>query len=280
MCTRLGLGPQESMENHGMAASVVLAWQNCSQLQKAITANNAEKKILGMNSLSKPAEYITLQQQFKTAHGKLPPSELPGQTIIEQLDREIEEGEFTPFRLEELPSKEEVVEANKSKTDNLGVPVTMTSSGAVIRQQVRVKVKLPSNPEEFRRRIDLLWAGIELAKIKNPNHPILHTSSDKLWAGHVKYILGPEVKGLQIKNMDGSVAKTPNWELVLHYNQEILNKAAELMNEGDDISKRVKFDIAAAIEEARKDPAVRQSHFIEKFSLQGSGKREREHVPE
>ena len=152
----------------------------------------------------------------------------------------------------------------------------MTSSGAVIRQQVRVKVKLPSNPEEFRRRFDLLWAGIELAKIKNPNHPILHTSSEKLWAGHVKYILGPEVKGLQIKHMDGSVAKSPSWDLVLHYNQEILNKAAELMNEGDDASKGAKYDIAAAMEAARKDPAVRQSHLIEKFSLQGSGKRERE----
>ena len=140
-----------------------------------------------MNTLLKPAEYTTLQQQFKTAHGQLPPSELPGQTIVEQLDREIEEGEFTPFRLEEMPSKEEVIEANKTKTDNLGVPVTMTTSGAVIRQQVRVKVKLPSDPEEFRHRFDLLWAGIELAKLKNPRHPILDSSSIKLWQEHVKY---------------------------------------------------------------------------------------------
>ena len=44
MCTRLGLDPLESMENHGLAASVVLAWQNCSQLQKAITTNNSEKR--------------------------------------------------------------------------------------------------------------------------------------------------------------------------------------------------------------------------------------------
>ena len=42
MSTRLGLDPLESMGNHGMAASVVLAWQNYSQLQKAITANDAE----------------------------------------------------------------------------------------------------------------------------------------------------------------------------------------------------------------------------------------------
>jgi len=113
MCTRLGLDPMDSLENHGLAASVVLAWQNCSLIQKAITANNTEKKLLGMNTLLKPAEYTTLQQQFKVAHGQLSPSELPGQTIIEQLDREIEDGEVTPFRLEELPSKEEVTEANK-----------------------------------------------------------------------------------------------------------------------------------------------------------------------
>ena len=29
MCTRLGLDPLGSIENHGLAASVVLAWQNC-----------------------------------------------------------------------------------------------------------------------------------------------------------------------------------------------------------------------------------------------------------
>ena len=229
-----------------------------------------------MNTLLKPAEDTTLQQQFKVAHGKLPPSELPGQIIIEQLDREIEEGEFTSFRLQELQSKEEVIEANKSKNDNLGVPVTMTSSGTVIRQQVRVKVKLPSTPEDFRRRFDLLWAGIELAKFKKTNHPILNSSSDKLWQGHVKYILAPEVKGLQVKNMHGSVAKTISWELVLHYNQEVLNKAAELVNEGNDASKGVKLDIAVAVESAHKDPCVRHTHFIDKFSPQGSGKRERE----
>ena len=76
--------------------------------------------------------------------------------------------------------------------------------------------------------------------------------------------------------MDGSVAKTLSWELVLHNNQEVLNKSAELMNEGNDASKGIKLGMAAAVEPAREDPCVRHTHFIEKFSLQGSGKRERE----
>ena len=40
----------------------------------------------------KPAEYTTLQQQFKVAHGKRPPADIPGASIVEQLDKEIEEG--------------------------------------------------------------------------------------------------------------------------------------------------------------------------------------------
>ena len=160
-----------------------------------------------------------MQLKFKTAHGKRTPAEIPGASIIEQLDREIEEGEFPPFRMEELPSKEEVMAANKDKNDYLGIPVALTASGHYLKQQVRVKVRAPRHSEEFRMRIELLWAGIELAKIRNPHNPQLQTSSEKVWQDHVKYILGPQVKGLKCKNTDGSVAKLPSWELVLYHNQ-------------------------------------------------------------
>ena len=44
MCTRLGLDPMESLDNHGLAASVVLAWQNCSMIQKAVTAKQTARR--------------------------------------------------------------------------------------------------------------------------------------------------------------------------------------------------------------------------------------------
>ena len=95
------------------------------------------RKVLGINSTIKPQEYTSLQLKFKTAHGKRTPAEIPGASIIEQLDREIEEGEFTPVRMEEFPSKEEVTAANKDKIDNLGIPMAMTASGHYVKQQVR-----------------------------------------------------------------------------------------------------------------------------------------------
>ena len=64
-----------------------------------------KRKILGIDSTLMPGEYTTIRQQFEIAHGKQEPGELPGASIIEKLDREIEEGEFTLWRLEERVSK-------------------------------------------------------------------------------------------------------------------------------------------------------------------------------
>ena len=75
-----------------------------------------------------------------------------------------------------------------------------------------------------------------MAKLKKPTPLLLRTSDDNVWKGHVRYILGPSVNDLESKHLSGAVAKTPSWHLVLHYNQEMLNNVAELMNEGNDAS--------------------------------------------
>ena len=160
---RIGVDPDKDMIMFGQSASLVLACETCKAIQTATNQNTAEKKILGLHNVMKNADYTTLRQQFEKAHGKFVDADLPGPTIIEQLDREIEEGEFSAFRLEQLPTREEVLEANKDKNDALGVPVTLTTTGAMIRQQVRVKVPPPEHAEAFRKRIDILWAGLEFA---------------------------------------------------------------------------------------------------------------------
>ena len=44
-------------------------------------------------------------------------------------------------------------------------------------------------------------------------------------------MLGNTVMGLKKTNDMGVVVKTPTWNLILNYNQQILNKVAVLMNE-------------------------------------------------
>ena len=61
-------------------------------------------------------------------------------------------------------------------------------------------------------------------------------SDEEVWNGHVKYILGKTVCGMETKNAQCVVVQTPCWELVLHYNQMLFNRIAELMNEGDKVT--------------------------------------------
>ena len=72
--------------------------------------------------------------------------------------------------------------------------------------------------------------------MKYPGHPLLGTSKEQVWRDHVNYILGPEGRGVVSKNMDGSISKSPIWELVLYYHQELFNTVAEQMNEDTETS--------------------------------------------
>ena len=187
---------------------------------------------MGIKPTLRPGEYTTYKQQYEIAHGVKTADELPGASILEKLDKEIEDGEFKPFKLEEIVSKQEVEDAYDAKVEEQGIPTTTTLTGVLIRQQVKVKVGRPTNPEEFRKRFEILNAGIELSKLKIPNHPLLKDSDDKVWDAHVRYMLGNTVMGLKKTNDMGVVVKTPTWNLILNYNQQILNKVAVLMNEG------------------------------------------------
>ena len=230
-CKALGL-MKVSLPTIAMISAVILAWQTCKTRHESATKHDAEKKNLGLEPTLRPGEYITYKQQYEIAHGAKTADELPGASILEKLDKEIEDGEFKPFRLEEIVSKKEVDDAYEAKVEEQGIPTTTSLTGVLIRQQVKVKVGRPTNPEEFRKRFEILNAGIELSKLKNPEHPLLKDSNEKVWDSHVRYMLGVTVMGLKKTNDEGAVVKTPSWNLVLNYNQKILNKVAVMMNEG------------------------------------------------
>ncbi len=56
-------------------------------------------------------------------------SRLPGVTIIEMMEADLESGEFTTPQLNALPSREEVLAASKGRSDSVGLSVTFSSSG-------------------------------------------------------------------------------------------------------------------------------------------------------
>ena len=86
------------------------------------------------------------------------------------------------------------------------------------------------------------------------------------------YVLGDRVKGRSMTALDGSIRKTPSWQLVMHYEFKIREKVAKLINEahlhGDE-----RHDLASALKAARGCRETRDEEFEDKFRLQEDGPR-------
>ena len=78
---------------------------NMQNKTETAARHDATKKNLGLEATLKPGEYTTYKQQYELAHGDKTADELLGASILEQLDKEIEDGEFIAFRFEEIVSK-------------------------------------------------------------------------------------------------------------------------------------------------------------------------------
>jgi len=132
-------------------------WNTAKSVTSAEDNDKAEKKVLGISRQLKPTDYTVLKQQFEKKAGKQKDEMLPGLTILERLDMDLEEGEFRALRLTELPSKKEISDANSEKQDAQGVAITLTASGARIFQSAKIKVPPPRDPEEFSYGYTPLW---------------------------------------------------------------------------------------------------------------------------
>ena len=78
---------------------------------------------------------------------------------------------------------------------------------------------------------------------------------------------GDRVKGRAMTGLDGSVKKTPSWQLIMHYEGKIRDKAAKLINESH-LKGGDRYDLASALKEARLCRETRDEEFEDKFRLQ------------
>ena len=144
---------------------------------------------------------------------------------LDAIEAALEEGEHRAPRLIELPSRLETTNATHGRTDSVGFTMSLSMTGAVkINQPIKVKLAAPSDGCEFRDRIRLLWAAYLFMKIRHPTNTVLKASNKEIWEEHVDYILGDRVKGRTMTGLDGSVKKTPSWQLVMYYEFKIREK--------------------------------------------------------
>jgi hypothetical protein len=189
-CGVFGYLPTDGIDAFSQIASLKAAWSASRIMQTVEDQHRAEKTVTGVPNTLKPADYTATRMAFERAHGKTEDEMLPGVTIIEMMEADLEGGEFNTPHLNEIPSKAEVLAASKGKSDTIGLSVTFSSTGAKLSQPVKVKLAMPTSTEEFRDRIHLLFSAIEFIKVRHPTMQSWLSSTEGLWNSHMKYFLG------------------------------------------------------------------------------------------
>jgi hypothetical protein len=270
-CAMIGLSKEGGLDEWSEIASIQAAWQAMRTFQQAEDRQKAESKLLGFITPMKSSEYANAKKAYERSEGKTEDDRLPGQTILDSMEADLEEGEYKAPRLNELPSRKEVLKANEGKTDASGFTMTWATSGVKVSQPVRVNIFMPSNSDEFRDRIRLLCAALEFMKIRHPLNRAWSTSSMAVWNDHIDYILGSKVRNREASDEHGNVKKTPSWTLVMSYELAVRQKAAELLNDDEELVNGSRYDLAAALKAARICQETRNDKILEQIQLQTNG---------
>ena len=143
-----GLDVDTNLAALAQLGKIQTIWNTAKSVTVAEDNDKAERKVLGISRQLKPTDYTVLKLQFEKKAGKQNDELIPGLTILEKMELDMEEGEFRALRLTELPSKKEISDTNAEKQDVQGVAMTLTASGARIYQSAKIKVPPPRDPEE------------------------------------------------------------------------------------------------------------------------------------
>ena len=247
-----GLDPSASLAARGQVASFIAAWKASKVRVQRQAEVEAEQDTREWTKPIPTAEYLLLRQAYVKAHGTLDERVLPSKEFLEKKLQEVEHGEFKAESLQEVTTRDEL------DPDTL-VPV-WDSKGVMTVKRGSSRVPLPSNPEELRRRLNIMRNAYLMLRLKFPGRSDLQDIGADLFERYKEYLLGDYVHNLQARDSADSVVHTPPWQLVLSYEQAIRKQAFHYM-----VTESI--SMGAAWEKAWKDPVTKERHFATPLSL-------------
>ena len=143
-----------------------------------------------------------VRKGFEQKQGRVSDEEWPDEPLIEKRLQEVEQGVLHAEPLEEVASKAEC-------EDEEDHPVADRRGIVRLRRKV-VMVPAPRNSEEVRRRIRLLAATFDVAKMRNPNKAFLQDLTADTWEQHVRYFLVGKVANFRFPTQLGKKGPCPS----------------------------------------------------------------------
>jgi hypothetical protein len=215
--------PQDNPADRAETAAIVSSWEVAQEFIAKETEIRAEAKVLGQPRTLQVHERQAMVKAVEAVYGVLQESETPSVEYLSVKAEETETNEPVAASLDEVSSRKD------STTSQM--QTGLDSTGHIRITKTKVKSKLPSNTEEYRRAMRVeMYAWLCMAA-RYKAKAWLHGLTAAPFNRFVDFILGEKVYNIQVPSLlgDGQTRVKPDWGIILNFEHRLRKEAFKLV---------------------------------------------------
>ena len=249
--------PQDTPDSRAETAAVVSAWEVAQEYIAKEVEIRAEAKVLGQPRALQVHERQAMLKAVEAVYGSIQEAEAPSPEYLSIKAEETESNEPVAAALDEVTSKRD------SHTTEM--QSGLDSTGHIRITRTKVKAKLPSNTEDYRRvmRVEMNAWLCMAARYKAKSW--LHGLTPEPFNRFVDFILGEKVLNIQVPSLqgDGHQKVKPDWSIVLSFEQKLRKEAMKLVVK-DGVT------LAESLQRVIRDAELKETYFTTPVALRAA----------
>lgn len=187
--------PNDTPESRAQIAAVVSAWEVAQEYINKETKIRAESKALGQPRILQTHERQSMIKAVEAVYGSVSEAESPSADYLSVKAEETETNEPCAAPLDEITSKKD---SNASQ-----IQTGLDSSGHIRITRTKVKSKMPSTTEDYRRVMKVEMNAWLCMAARYKAKSWLHGFTADPFNRFVEFILGDRVYGVQVPSITG-----------------------------------------------------------------------------
>ena len=248
---------QDTPDGRAETAAVVSAWEVAQEYISKEVEIRAEAKVLGQPRALQVHERQAMLRAVEQVYGPLQEAESPSPEYLSVKAEETESNEPQAASLDEVTSKRD------SQTTEM--QSGLDASGHIRITRTKVKSKLPSTTEEYRRvmRVEMNAWLCMAARYKAKSW--LHGLTAAHFHRFVDFILGEKVYNIQVPSLqgDGQQRVKPEWSIVLNFEHKLRKEAFRLV-------VRDGLTLADSLHQVMHDAELKETYFTTPVALRAA----------
>eukprot|EP00435_Cladocopium_sp_Y103_P066780 s1436_g29.t1 len=249
--------PQDTPDGRAETAAVVSSWEIAQEFINKEVEIRAEAKALGQPRTLQVHERQAMLRAVETLYGAIQDAEAPSSDYLSIKAEETETNEPQAAALDEISSKKDSTHSE--------MQTGLDSTGHIRITRTKVKSKLPSNTEDYRRVMRVEMNAWLCMAARYRAKAWLHGLTADPFNRFTDFILGEKVNNIQVPSLygEGHQRVKPDWAIVLSYEHRLRKEAFRLVVKGD-------ATLAEALQRVIKDPELTETYFTTPVALRAA----------